>query len=43
VRCAIITAAMDDLEGKHVFEVTVMKNASVKKMIIDPQSGQVVS
>jgi len=38
-----ISAGLEEMQGKIVFEVTVVKNASVKKIMIDPQSGQVVS
>jgi len=38
-----ISAGLEETKGQIVFEVMVVKNGSVQKIVIDPKTGQVLS
>ena len=38
-----ISAGLEETNGKIVFEVMVLKNGSVRKIVIDPKTGQILT
>jgi uncharacterized membrane protein YkoI len=38
-----ISAGLEETDGKIVFEVMVLKNGSVRKIVIDPKTGQILT
>jgi uncharacterized membrane protein YkoI len=39
----VISAGLEETNGKIVYEVMVVKNGSVRKVVIDPKTGQVAA
>ena len=38
-----ISAGLEETNGKIVFEVMVLKNGAVRKIVIDPKTGQILT